>query len=131
MYSLSGASLGAQVGGTATDYVLLIMSQKGVDAMLSGKIKLGNEATAAAGPGATATSTSGGADILIYAKASGLFAGASLGSATLEPDNNADKRLYGKDVTVKEILVENTVKPTPDGEQFVSLLDSKAGTHKK
>lgn len=132
MYSLGGASVGLQVGGSATDYVLLIMSQKAVDAMLAGKIKLGNEATAAAGPsGATATSTIGGVDILTYAKASGLFAGASLGSATLEPDKDANKRLYAKDVAAKEILVENAVKPTPGGEQFVSLLDTKAGKHRK
>lgn len=132
MYSLGGASIGLQVGGSATDYILLIMSQKAVDAMLAGKIKLGNEATAAAGPsGATATSTIGGVDILTYAKASGLFAGASLGSATLEPDKDANKRLYAKDVAAKEILVGNAVKPTPGGEQFVSLLDTKAGKHRK
>ena len=131
MYSLSGASVGLQVGGSATDYILLIMSQKAVDALLAGKIKLGNEATAAAGPsGATAAST-GNADIFTYAKSSGLFAGASLGSATLEPDLNANKRLYGRDISVKEIMDETKVKPTPSGEPLVSLLDTKAGTHKK
>jgi len=132
MYSLSGASVGLQVGGSATDYILLIMSQKAVDALLAGKIKLGNEATAAAGPsGATAASTTGDADIFTYAKSSGLFAGASLGSATLDPDLNANKRLYGRDISVKEIMDASKVKPTPGGEPLVSLLDAKAGTHKK
>jgi SH3 domain-containing YSC84-like protein 1 len=92
------------------------MSQKCVKAMLKGKTKLGNEATAAAGPrGATRAGTVGGTDILTYADASGLFAGTSLGAATLEPDNDANQRLYNKPVTAKEIVFENAVKPTAGG----------------
>jgi SH3 domain-containing YSC84-like protein 1 len=93
------------------------MSQKGVDAMLQGKIKLGNEATAAAGPsGVTHAGTVGGADILTYAKASGLFAGTSLGGATLEQDKDANMRLYGKVITAKEILLGNAATATPAGQ---------------
>jgi len=130
MYTLGGASFGLQVGGSSTDFVLLVMSQKGVDAMLKGKTKLGNEATAAAGPsGATHAGTVGGADILTYADASGLFAGTSLGAATLEPDNDANQRLYDKALTAKEILLGNAVKPTAAGKQLISLLSRKVAKH--
>jgi SH3 domain-containing YSC84-like protein 1 len=131
MYTIGGASYGLQVGGSATDFVLLIMSEKGVDAMLKGKTKLGNEATAAAGPsGATHAGTVGGTDVLTYADASGLFAGTSLGAATLEPDNDANQRLYDKSVTAKEIVIENAVKPTPGGQEFVSALNTKVAKRK-
>ncbi len=126
MYTIGGASVGLQVGGSATDYVLLIMSQKGVDAMLKGKTKLGNEATAAAGPsGATHAGTVGGTDVLTYARASGLFAGTSLGGATLEADEDANRRLYNKVVKVNDIVLENAVNPTPMGQELVSLLNAK------
>ena len=120
MYTLGGASFGLQVGGSSTDFVLLIMSQKGVDAVLKGKTKLGNEATAAAGPsGATHAGTVGGTDILTYADASGLFAGTSLGAATLEPDDDASQRLYDKTLTAKEIVVGNAVTlPLGQGANF-------------
>jgi SH3 domain-containing YSC84-like protein 1 len=132
MYSLSGASVGFQVGGSATDFVLLIMSQKGVDAMLKGsKTKLGSDATAAAGPsGATRAGTMQGSDVLTYADASGLFAGTSLGGSTLEPDQDANKRLYKKEITAKEIVRQNAVKATPGGEDLVSLLNAKVAKHK-
>lgn len=131
MYSMGGASLGLQVGGSSTDFVLLIMSQKGVNAVMEGKTKLGSDATAAAGPsGVTRAGTMQGADVLTYAKASGLFAGTSLGSATLEPDKDANKRLYNKEVTAKEIVLQNAVNATPAGEQLVSLLNAKIAKHK-
>jgi SH3 domain-containing YSC84-like protein 1 len=130
MYTIGGASFGLQVGGSSTDFVLLVMSQKGVDAMLQGKTKLGQDATAAAGPsGATSAGTVGGTDVLTYGKASGLFAGMSLGGATLEPDDDANQRLYGKAITVKEIVVGNTVKTTPGGKALDSLLNTKVAKH--
>lgn len=132
MYTIGGASVGLQVGGSSTDYVLLVMSDKGVNAVLEGKTKLGNEATAAAGPsGATHTGTIGGTDILTYARASGLFAGTSLGGATLAPDSDANRRLYNKQVSAKEIVIENTVKATPAGESLASLLNAKVAKHKR
>jgi len=131
MYSMGGASVGIQVGGSSTDFVLLIMSQKGVNAVMEGKTKLGSDATAAAGPsGVTRTGTMQGADVLTYAKASGLFAGTSLGSATLEPDTDANKRLYDKEVTAREIVLQNAVNATPAGEELVSLLNAKIAKHK-
>src|SRR5438874_4114580 len=131
MYTIGGASVGLQVGGSSTNYVLLIMSQKGVDAVLQGKTKLGNEATAAAGPsGATHAGTVGGTDILTYAKASGLFAGTSLGGATLEQDKDANKRLYSKVITAKEILLDNAATATPAGQELVSTLNAKVAKHR-
>ncbi len=132
MYTIGGASVGLQIGGSSTDYVLLVMSQKGVDAVLKGKTKLGNEATAAAGPsGATHAGTVGGADIFTYAKASGLFAGTSLGGASLSPDKDANKRLYGKDLTAQQILLENAATATPAGQELVSTLNTKVAKHQK
>jgi lipid-binding SYLF domain-containing protein len=130
MYTIGGASFGLQAGGSATDFVLLVMADKGVNALLDGKTKLGHDATAAAGPsGVTSMGSVGGADILTYGRASGLFAGMSLGGATLQPDDEANTRLYGKAVTAREIVLGNTVK-TPTGCQpLVSLLNTKIAKH--
>jgi len=131
MYTIGGASVGLQVGGSSTDYVLLVMSEKGVNTVLEGKTKLGSEATAAAGPnGATHTDTVGGTDILTYARASGLFAGTSLGGATLAPDSDANRRLYNKPLSAKEIVLQSSVQPTPAGESLTALLNSKVSKHK-
>jgi lipid-binding SYLF domain-containing protein len=130
MYTIGGASFGLQAGGSSTDFVLLIMSQKGVDTMLAGKTKLGSDATAAAGPsGVTSAGTVGGTDILTYGRASGLFAGMSLGGANLQPDDDANQRLYGKAVTAKEIVLGNTVKTTTGGMALDSLLNTKIAKH--
>lgn len=128
MYSIGGASAGLQLGGTSTDFVLLVMDQKGLDAILKGKTKLGTDATAAAGPGATAAETPGG-DILTYAHSKGLFAGVSLGGATISGDDDANKRLYGQPVAAQDIVRGAVVKTTAAGQPLVSLLDSKAGPH--
>ena len=131
MYTIGGASVGLQVGGTSTDFVLLVMGDKGVEAVLQDKTKLGTDATAAAGPsGASATSTSvGGVDVLTYAKAKGLFAGVSLEGATLHADGDANKRLYGKPVSAREIVRGNAVTTPPGGQPLISLLDSKLPKH--
>ena len=130
MYSIGGASFGLQVGGSSTDFVLLIMSEKGVDAMLQGKTKLGRDATAAAGPsGVTSAGTVGGSDVLTYGRASGLFAGMSLGGATLQADDDANRRLYGKAISAKEIVTGNTVKTPSGGTALISLLDARVTKH--
>jgi lipid-binding SYLF domain-containing protein len=103
MYSVGGVSVGFQVGGSSSDFVLLLMNAKVVDNLLSGKTKMGTDATAAAGPGAPAASASD-ADILTYGKAKGVFAGVSLGGATVEPDNEANHRLYGKTLPATDIV---------------------------
>jgi SH3 domain-containing YSC84-like protein 1 len=128
MYSVGGASVGLQIGGSSTDFVLLLMTPKVVNQILNGKTKMGTDATAAAGPGATAASASD-ADILTYGRASGLFAGVSLGGATVEPDNDANHRLYGKTLTATDIVRGTGVKPTAEGKSLVTVLDSKIAKH--
>jgi SH3 domain-containing YSC84-like protein 1 len=130
MYSVGGASVGLQVGGSSTDFVLLLMNERVVNQILTGKTKMGTDATAAAGPGATAASASD-ADILTYGRAKGLFAGVSLGGATVEPDNDANFRLYGKTLTATDIVRGNNVKPPTDGQALVAALDSKLARHFK
>lgn len=125
MYSIGGASVGLQLGGSSSDFVILLMNQKVVNQVLNGKTKMGADATAAAGPGATAAGAVD-ADILTYARAKGVFAGASLGSATVSPDNDANYRLYGKRLTVGDIVRQSDVKPTAAGAPLVSLLNGKA-----
>jgi lipid-binding SYLF domain-containing protein len=124
MYSVGGASIGLQAGGSSSDFVLLLMDKKVVDQILNGKTKMGTDATAAAGPGATAASASD-ADILTYGRAKGVFAGVSLGGSSVEPDNDANRRLYGKTVTAIDIVRGHDVKPTTEGEALVSVLDKK------
>jgi len=128
MYSVGGASIGAQVGGSSSDFVLLLMNSKVVNQVLNGKTKMGTDATAAAGPGATAASASD-ADILTYGKAKGVFAGVSLGGATVEPDNDANYRLYGKTLTSTDIVRGTDVKPSTEGQSLVTVLNSKITKH--
>jgi lipid-binding SYLF domain-containing protein len=128
MYSIGGASVGLQVGGSSTDFVLLLMTPKVVDQILNGKTKMGTDATAAAGPGATAASATD-ADILTYGRAKGAFAGVSVGGATVEPDNDANSRLYGKTLTSTEIVRGTDVKPSEEGQSLVTVLDSKIPKH--
>ena len=127
MYTGSGVSVGLQAGGSSSDFVLLLMNKKSVDAFLNGKTKLGRDASVAAGPGATAANLGG--DVLTYARTSGAFAGLSLGGATFEPDNSANQRLYDKAVSASQIVSGNAVQATTAGQAFVSLLDSKIATH--
>ena len=131
MFSIGGASAGFQIGGSSTDFVLLIMAPTAVDKVLAGKTKVGSDMTAAAGPsGATSAGSVGGADILTYGRAKGLFAGMSLSGASLAPDSDANQRLYEKAVSARDIVLANGAKATPGGQSLVLLLDSKVPTHK-
>jgi lipid-binding SYLF domain-containing protein len=117
MMALEGGSAGLQLGGTATDFVLLLMSPRSATSILSSKVKLGGDVSAAAGPvGRTAsaeTDVTMRAEILSYSRARGLFAGISLAGSTLRADNSANKNLYGKDVSAKAIVFDKAV-PVPD-----------------
>ncbi len=128
MYSIGGASAGLQLGGTASDIILLIMANTAVDKVLDSKVKVGTDATAAAGPGASA-GMSGSADILTYSRTKGVFAGISINGASLDPATDANKRLYGGDFSARQIVTGGEVKATAAGQSLVSLLDSKAGKH--
>ena len=124
MYRIGGVSAGLQVGGSSTDYVVLVMSQKGIDAIMKGKMKMGTDATAAAGPaGATSSAT---ADMYTYGKAKGLFAGVSLGGASLEEDKDANNRLYGKPVEAKAIVIDNSEAVPSSAKELINLLDTRA-----
>src|SRR6267378_459591 len=128
MYSVGGASIGLQVGGSSSDFVLLLMNAKVVNQVLNGKTKMGTDATAAAGPGATAASASD-ADILTYGRAKGVFAGVSLGGATVESDNDANYRLYGKTLTATDIVRGTDIKPSTEGQALVTVPNSKIVKH--
>jgi lipid-binding SYLF domain-containing protein len=132
MYSIGGASVGLQVGGSSTDFVLLVMDDKGVNAILQDKTKVGADASATAGPSsAQSTSTDvGGSDLVTYSRSSGLFAGVSLDGATLHQDVDANQRLYGKKISSKEIVREGAVMATAGGKEFLAALDQHAPTHK-
>src|SRR6266851_1296579 len=110
MYALEGGNIGFQLGGQATDFVLLIMNQRGAESLMASKVKLGADAAAAAGPkGRTATAATDvvmRAEILSYSRSRGLFAGISLEGSTLRPDNRANEKLYGRKLSAKEILRE-------------------------
>ena len=133
MYSLDQASLGVQLGSTATDFVLVVMSHKGVEQILNGKTKLGGNAAAAAGPtGAQATGYNADAmkvDVLTYSRSKGLFAGVSLEGASMEADHDANKALYDKEITAQEII--SGAVPAPAAAQsLIRLLDNASAGHK-
>ena len=130
MMALEGGSLGFQLGGQATDFVLLVMNPRGAMAILNNKVKLGADMSAAAGPkgrdAEAATDVSLRAEILTYSRARGLFAGISLEGSTLRPDNDANEKLYGKKVTGTEIIRKGAVAVPPSGQKLVSLLEKKS-----
>lgn len=127
MYKLDQGSVGVQLGSTATDFVLVVMSKRGVEQILSGNTKLGANAAIAAGPtgdqaaGYNASSTH--VDVLTYSRAKGLFAGVSLEGASLESDDDANKSLYGKDVSAKYIVLNCGVPPPEAANQLLSILN--------
>ncbi len=126
MFTIGGASAGVQIGGSSSDFVLLIMAPAAVNKVLAGKTKIGADLTAAAGPSsASATGAVGGADIVTYRRAEGLFAGVSLNGASLEPDSSADQRLYDKAVSARDVVLDSGVQATPAGQSLVTLLDSR------
>jgi SH3 domain-containing YSC84-like protein 1 len=130
MMALEGGSLGFQLGGQATDFVLLVMNTRGATAILSSKVKLGADASAAAGPkgrdASADTDATLRAEILSYSRARGLFAGISLEGSSLRPDNEGNEKLYGKKLTATEIIREGAVPVPPSGQKLVSLLDKKS-----
>jgi SH3 domain-containing YSC84-like protein 1 len=131
MLSVGGMSIGPQVGGTSSDFVLLVISEKAVNTILDQKTKLGTDATAAAGPSGATAGSRAGADVLTYGRAEGLFAGVSLSGSSLESDKDANKRSYGREISARDIVLGNTVH-TPAGQQsFITLLDTKAPARKE
>jgi lipid-binding SYLF domain-containing protein len=130
MYALEGVNIGFQLGGEATDFVLLVMNPKGARSLLSSKVKLGGDASAAAGPkGRTAEGSTDivmNAEILSYSRTKGLFAGISLEGSTLRSDGSANAKLYGRRLTAKEIIRGGKVGTPASAHELVSLLDKKS-----
>jgi lipid-binding SYLF domain-containing protein len=134
MIALEGGSAGLQLGGNATDFVLLLMSPRSASSILSSKVKLGGDASAAAGPvGRTAsaeTDVTLRAEILSYSRARGLFAGISLEGSTLRPDNGANKNLYGKDVSAKAIVFDKAVPVPASAKDLLATLQKASPVNK-
>jgi len=134
MMALEGGSAGLQLGGNATDFVLLLMSPRSATSMLSSKVKLGGDASAAAGPvGRTASAESDvalRAEILSYSRARGLFAGISLEGSTLRADNSANKKLYGKEVSAKDIVFKHAVPVPPSAKTLLATLQKASPKNK-
>jgi lipid-binding SYLF domain-containing protein len=134
MYALEGVSIGFQLGGQATDFVLLVMNPKGAESLLYSKVKLGADASAAAGPkGRTvegATDIVMNAEILSYSRNKGLFAGISLEGSTLRSDGGANENLYGKKLTAKEIIRLGRVPVPASANGLVALLNAKSPVNK-
>jgi lipid-binding SYLF domain-containing protein len=131
MMTFGGASIGLQVGGSSTDFVLLVMDQKVVTEMLSGKTKMGTDATAAAGPSGASAAAATDAQVYSYARSKGLFAGVSVSGADVSPDNDANNRLYGNSPDASSLVRGGKIHPTPGGQTLVSTLDSKTSSHTK
>jgi lipid-binding SYLF domain-containing protein len=132
MYKMDVGSLGVQLGSSATDYVLLVETKSGAQKILSGKLKLGAGCSAVAGPtGAQAQGLNDpNVDVLTYSRAKGLFAGAALGSAALDTDDDANKTVYGKDITATTIVREGGVTTTAAGKPLVALLNRHSPKYK-
>jgi len=130
MMALEGGSVGLQLGGEATDFVLLLMSERSAKGVLTSKVKLGADASAAAGPkgrsASAETDASMRAEILSYSRARGAFAGVSLEGSTLRPDNDANKKLYGKKIDADDIVLKGGVQPPPSASQLLHTLDEKS-----
>lgn len=134
LYALEGVSIGFQLGGQATDFVLLVMNPKGARSLLSSKVKLGADASAAAGPkGRTAEGATDivmSAEILSYSRNKGLFAGVSLEGSTLRSDGSANEKLYGRKLTAKEIIRLGKVGIPASARELVAQLDKRSPVNK-
>lgn len=127
LFALEGGNIGFQLGGEATDFVLLVMNPRGANSILSSKVKLGADASAAAGPKGRAAAADTDivmrAEILTYSRSRGLFAGVSLEGSTLRSDGSANRKLYGRSLSAKEIVREGKAGVPASGRELISLLD--------
>src|ERR1700724_1184658 len=130
MYALEGGSVGFQIGGQATDLVLLVMNERGASSILNSKVKLGADASVAAGPvGRDASANTDAymrAEILSYSRSRGLFAGISLEGSTLRPDDDATRDVYGRKITAREIVLGGKISVPASGRHLVAVLQKNA-----
>jgi lipid-binding SYLF domain-containing protein len=134
MMALEGGSFGLQIGGEATDFVLLVMNDRGASGILASKVKLGADASVAAGPvGRTASAETDAtlrADILSYSRARGAFVGVSLEGSTIRPDNGANRKIYGEEIPAREIVLTMKVPVPPAARMMIATLNSRTPKHK-
>ena len=134
MMALEAGSVGFQIGGQATDFVLLVMNQRGAKAILSSQVKLGGDVAAAAGPkgrdAAASTDVTMRAEILSYSRSRGLFAGISLEGSTLRTDNDGNERLYGQGVSGEDIVINSKIHAPASAKLLVSTLDRKSPSNR-
>jgi SH3 domain-containing YSC84-like protein 1 len=135
MFALEGGSFGLQIGGQATDFVLLIMNDSGANSVLSSKVKIGADASAAAGPVGRTTSAETDivmkAEILSWSRARGIFAGVSLEGSTMRSDDGANKNVYGKELSAKQIVQGGVAKTPAAALPLIHLLDKVSPRHAK
>ena len=126
MMALEGGSFGFQIGGQATDFVILVMNPRGATAILNNKVKLGADVSAAAGPkgrdASAETDVSLRAEMLTYSRSRGLFAGVSLEGSTLRPDNDANESIYGKKLSAQDIVLKSEVRSPASAEKMLATL---------
>jgi lipid-binding SYLF domain-containing protein len=134
MMALEGGSVGFQLGGQATDFVLLVMNPRGANSILTSQVKLGADLAAAAGPkgrsAAASTDATLRAEILSYSRARGLFAGISLEGSTLRPDNDGNERLYGKGKSAQDIVINSAIGAPASASSLLATLNKKSPTNK-
>jgi len=134
MMALEGGSFGLQIGGEATDFVLLVMNDRGASGILASKVKLGADASVAAGPvGRTASAETDAtlrADILSYSRARGAFVGVSLEGSTIRPDNGANRKIYGEEIPARQIVLTRKVAIPPAARMMIATLNSRTPKHK-
>jgi SH3 domain-containing YSC84-like protein 1 len=134
MMALEGGSFGLQIGGEATDFVLLVMNERGARGILASKVKLGGDASVAAGPvgrdASADTDATLRAEILSYSRARGLFAGVSLEGSTIRPDNGDNTKVYGRKISARDIVLSGKVAVPPAAQQLISTLDAKTPKHR-
>jgi SH3 domain-containing YSC84-like protein 1 len=133
MMALEGGSVGFQIGGQATDFVLLVMNDRGANGILSSKVKLGGDASVAAGPvgrdASAETDVSLRAEILSYSRARGIFAGISLEGSTIRPDNDANVRIYGEKISAKDIVLAHDTAVPPSAQRMIATLNARTPKH--
>jgi lipid-binding SYLF domain-containing protein len=126
MMALEAGSVGFQIGGQATDFVILVMNNRGVDSLLHSKVKLGADASIAAGPkgrdAQASTDVTLRAEMLSYSRSRGAFAGVSLEGSTLRPDEDANRRLYGRDTTASHIITEGKIEAPASAHDLLATL---------
>lgn len=135
MMALEGGSFGLQIGGQATDFVLLVMNESGARGILGGKVKLGGDASVAAGPvgrdASAETDVTLRSEILSYSRARGAFAGISLEGSTIRPDNSANEKIYGKKLEARDIVLRDQVSVPESAQKLISTLDARTPHHKQ